>query len=72
MPKKNYTVEAVTKRTILDPRGRMQAVYEVIFVTETGVRDTVEIAEKDYAPEKVAKLLDELTIAHDAVMKLGE
>lgn len=69
MPKEKYTVETVTKRATVGPAGRLEKMYEVAFITEAGVRDTVEIPEKEYTPERVKALVSEITEKHEQVMK---
>jgi len=69
---KAYTVDSVNKRSVLTPAGQFKNIYEVAFTTDSGVRDTLEVEEKDYTPEKLELTLDEIVSTHEAVMTIGD
>lgn len=64
----NYTIISVTKRTALTPAGHFKSIYEVIFVTPSGVRDTVEFEAAEYTPSNVASVLSGLAAMHEEIM----
>ncbi len=63
----NYTIMSVTKRTALTPAGHFKNVYEVIFVTTSGVRDTVEFEAAAYTPDNVRAKLSALASMHEEI-----
>jgi len=63
-----YEIQAVTKRTALTPAGHFKDIYEVIFTTPSGVRDSVEFEMAEYTPDTVHQRLSELAAMHEEIM----
>lgn len=48
----------------------LNKLYRIMYKTKGGIRDTVEVAEKDYTEEKVNTLLTKLAEKHDKILVL--
>lgn len=67
-----YKITAINKRTMLDAGGTFVNKYDIQYVTKSGVRDNLELDEKDYEPEKIKELLTAMTIKHEKIMAATE
>jgi hypothetical protein len=67
-----YRITGIFERVTVDETGRFKRVYEVKFVTKSGVTSSVEIPKERFsrakAEEKVRKAAEEI----EAVMSLKE
>ena len=67
---KDYTVLKITPLSRVADEGGIEKYYRIQYKTKGGVVDTIDIAEKDYTPEKAAPLLLEAAKNADAILKL--
>ncbi|MBW2559873.1 MAG: hypothetical protein JRE40_03340 [Deltaproteobacteria bacterium] len=52
-----YKIEGMTERTRIDPAGKFYRVWEITYVTKSGVRGTVEIPKKEFSKKKAAEIV---------------
>ncbi len=70
MAKGKYTIESVVKRTEFNMAGQAVEVYEINFITESGVRDRLTVPEDDYKTDSVKATLTAKSELHDSIMGL--
>jgi len=67
---KLFTVEEIIARPGIDEKGMPTVVYEVTYVTKSGVRDTEYIPKADYNPKTVRQILEERAKIHEEIRAL--
>ena len=65
MADKLYTLDTVQKRTKFNAAGQLREVYEVHFITRSGVRDMIEFSPDEYSPEAVKAAVARLAETHE-------
>lgn len=67
-----YKIMTRERWTFLNSRGNPVEGYRITFMLEDGTVDWVDVPEKLYNPEAVAKAIEEKIIRHQAILELGE
>ncbi len=66
--KEKAVIGPITKRTEFNAAGQAMEVYEINFTSPSGVRDRIAIAEADYTPETVKRIIGEKVKIHESIM----
>ena len=67
---KVYTVDDVTERTTITPKGLIVKEYRVTATTSSGVIFSVTIPEGDFSKEKADKILSDKAMLIDGIKAL--
>lgn len=67
---KEFEITDIVRGIRFKKTGEAYDVYEVHFVTKSGISDTVEIPVEEYYPENVEKIVKDVVAKHEAVKKL--
>lgn len=66
----SWHVESQRKTTVLTGSGVFKPVWDIRFVTASGVHGSVEVDERNYNADYVRGVIDELVAHIDAVQNL--
>ena len=64
---KKTVIGPITKRTQFNQAGQQSEVYEIHFISPSGVRDHVTVDEADYEPEAIKALIAAKVKIHEAI-----